>query len=163
MTGIVATSYGLNHNKAYAGMVADGELANIVSKLNAGDTTIKYGKGVFRNGETNAELPSSTSSAADFVGVAVRELNRSYADGQVFGAVPHKDFSAITVGVIWVVAAEAVTLNAPAFVRTGATGNGDFAMAEGAGATLAVAIPNAKFVSAGSAGDLVKLSIVVGG
>lgn len=163
MTGIVMTSYGLNHDKAYAGMVADGELANIISKLNVSDVTIKYGKAVVRDGETGARYPADDGTADKFVGVAVRELNRSYADGQVFGAVPHKDFSVITAGVIWVTAAETVTLGAPAFFRVGATGNGDFAMAEGAGATLAVAIPNAKFVSAGNAGDLVKLSIVVGG
>lgn len=163
MTGIVATSYDLNHNPAYVGMVADGELANIISKLNSTDVTIGYGKAVFRDGETAAILPTDASAAADFVGVAVRELNRSYMNGQTFGAVPHKDYSVLTVGAIWVTAAEAVTIGAPAFVRVGATGQGDFAAAAGADDTLAVAIPNAKFVTAGAAGSLVKLSIVVGG
>jgi len=163
MTGIVATSYGLNHGSAYAGMVADGELANIISKLNVSDVTIKYGKAVVRDGEGGARYPADDGIDDKFVGVAVRELNRSYMNGQVFGAVPHKDFSVLTVGVIYVTAAEAVQVGDPAFFRVGATGTGDFAASAGAGATLAVAIPNAKFVSSANAGDLVKLSIVVGG
>lgn len=163
MAGIIATSYGLNHNPAYAGMVADGELANIISKLNVSDVVIRYGAAVIRDGETGARYPADDGIPNSFVGVAVRELNRSYMDGQVFGAVSKKDFSVMTVGVIWVRAAEAVTLNAPAFYRVGDDGLGDFAMAAGAGDTLAIAIPNAKFVTAGAAGSLVKLSIVVGG
>lgn len=163
MAGILATSYGLNHNKAFLGMVADGELANIISKLNTSDVNIRYGAAVVRDGEGGAKYPADDGVNDKFVGVAVRELNRSYMDGQTFGAVAHKDFSVMTVGVIWVRAAESVTLGAPAFFRTGTTGNGDFAMAAGTGATIAVAIPNAKFVSSGAAGDLVKLSIVVGG
>lgn len=163
MAGILATSYGLNHGKAFAGMVADGELSNIISKLNTSDVTIPYGKAVFRDGEDAAILPTDASTAGQFVGVAVRELNRAYMDGQAFGAVPHKDFSVLTAGVIWVTAAEAVTVGAPAFVRVGDTGTGDFAAAAGADDTLAVAIPNAKFVSAGAAGSLVKISLVVGG
>lgn len=163
MTGIVATSYGLNHNPAYAGMVADGELANIISKLNDSTVTIRYGAAVVRSGEGTARYPTAASTSGDFIGVAVRELNRSYMDGQTFGAVPAKDFSVLTAGVIYVVAAEAVTVGAPAFFRVGSDGNGNFAASAGADDTLAVAIPNAKFVSAGAAGSLVKLSIVVGG
>lgn len=163
MAGIIASTYELNHAKAYAGMVADNELSNIISKLNPTDDTIPYGKAVFAINENEAGLPTDASTADEFVGVAVRELNRAYMDNQAFGAVPNKDFSVLTVGVIWVTAAEAVTARAPAFVRVGSTGTGDFAAAAGADATLAVAIPNAKFVSDAAAGELVKLSIVVGG
>ena len=46
MTGIVQATYGLNHNPAFVGMVADDQLSNIVSKLNNDTVTIGYGKAV---------------------------------------------------------------------------------------------------------------------
>lgn len=160
---INAASYSLNHGAAFKGMVADGELANIISKLNTDTVVIPYGKAVVRDGDGAAKLPVAGSVAANFVGVAVRELNRSYQATEAFGAVVAKDFSVLTAGVIWVTALEAVASGDPAFVRVGATGTGDFAKSAGADATLSVAIPGAKFVSTGAAGTLVKLSIVVGG
>lgn len=48
---ITATSYGLNHDAAFTGMVADGQVANIVSKINDDTATVAYGKGVVRSGE----------------------------------------------------------------------------------------------------------------
>ena len=163
MTGIVRTSYSLNHDKAFAGMVADGQLANIVSKLNKQSTNIAYGKAIFRDGETAGKLPTPASVAADFVGVAVRELNRAYTNADIFGAVTNKDFSVLTTGAIWVTAAEAVTYGTPVFVRVGATGTGNFAAAVGAAGTLAVQIPGAVYLTSGASGDLVKVSFVIGG
>lgn len=160
---INAASYSLNHGKAFQGMVADGELANIISKLNTDTVTIGYGKAVVRDGDNAAKLPVAGSGAGNFVGVAVRELNRSYLDSATFGAVVAKDFSVLTAGVIWVTALEAVVSGDPAFFRVGSTGTGDFSKSAGAAETLSVAIPGAKFVSSGAAGTLVKLSIVVGG
>lgn len=160
---IVASSYSINHNKAFAGQVADGQLANIISKLNTSGVNIAFGKAVFRDGETGAKAAAPTNVAADFVGVAVRELNRAYADGAVFGAVPKKDFSVLTAGPIWVKAAETVAAGDPVFARVGATNQGDFAKAAGADGTLAVQVAGAKFVTGGNAGDLVQISLVVGG
>jgi len=166
MTGIVQATYGLNHNPAFVGMVADDQVCNIVSKLNNDTAIIGYGKAVVADAadaEQGAKLPTSASVAADFIGVAVRELNRSYLATDTFGAVTDKDFSVITVGTIWVIAAEAVNARDPAFFRVGATGLGDFAKSAGTGATAAVAIPGAKFLTGGAAGSIVKLSFVVGG
>lgn len=163
MTGILTTAYGLNHGPAWAGMVADGQLDNAVSKLNNDTVTIPYGKGVVADGETGAKLPTSASVAGDFVGVALRELNRSYTAADTFGAVMDKDFSVLTVGTIWVTVAEAVVARDPVFLRVGATQLGDFCKSAGSAATLSVQIPNAKFLTAASAGGLAKISIVVGG
>lgn len=166
MTGIVQAAYGLNHNPAFVGQVADDQTANIVSKLNNDTVTIPYGKGVVADASDltqGAKLATSGSVAADFIGVAVRELNRAYQTTDTFGAPVDKDFSVMTVGAIWVKAAEAVTARAPAFLRVGATNQGDFGVAAGTGATLSVALPNAKFLTGGAAGDLVKISFVVGG
>ncbi len=164
MTGIVQASYGLNHGPAWVGMIADGQLSNVVSKINNDTVTIQYGKAVVRDGTAGgAKLPVAGSVTADIIGVAVRELNRAYTDGSTFGAVIDKDFSVMTVGTIWVTVAEAVAINDPAFVRVGATQTGDFCKTAGTGATLAVAMTGAKFLTAATAGNLAKLSIVVGG
>lgn len=161
----VQTTYATEHARAYAGQIADMQLANIVSKLNAEvSATIPYGKGVVRSGEGGAILPVAGSVAADFVGVAVRELNRAYADGDTFGAPVDMDLSVMTAGAIWVRAAEdGIAAGQPAFLRVGATNTGDFANDAGAAGTLSVAIPNAKFLSAGDEGDLVLLSLAIGG
>jgi hypothetical protein len=163
MTGILATSYSLNHGPAFAGMVADGQLNNIISKLNVDTAIIAYGKGVVRDGEGGAKLPLAGSLAGDFLGVAVRELNRSYKDGDTFGAVQDKDFSVLTVGTVWVKALETVVAGDKVFVRVGATGTGDFCKTAGASATLSVEIPNAKFLTGAAANGLAKVSFVVGG
>lgn len=160
---ITATSYGLNHDAAFTGMVADGQVANIVSKINDDTATVAYGKGVVRNGEKGFLAATSTSVAADFVGVLVRELNRSYADGATFGAPVDRPASVLTAGVIWVTTATAVSVGDAAYLRVGATQTGDFANAAGTGATLSVAIPGAKFLTAAASGGLAKLSLVVGG
>lgn len=160
---ITATSYGLNHDAAFTGMVADGQVANIVSKINDDTATVAYGKGVVRNGEKGFLAATSASVAADFVGVLVRELNRSYADGATFGAPVDRPASVLTAGVIWVTVATDVAVGDAAYLRVGATSTGDFANAEGADATLSVAISGAKFLTAAASGGLAKLSLVVGG
>ena len=160
---ITATSYGLNHDAAFTGMVADGQVANIVSKINDDTATVAYGKGVVRRGEKGFKAATASSTADDFVGVLVRELNRSYADGATFGAPVDRPASVLTAGVIWVTVAEAVTVGDAAFLRVGATQTGDFAKTAGESATLSVAIPGAKFLTTAIAGGLAKLSLVVGG
>lgn len=160
---ITATSYGLNHDAAFTGMVADGQVANIVSKINDDTVTVAYGKGVVRSGEKGFKAATSASTADQFVGVLVRELNRSYADGATFGAPIGRPASVLTAGVIWVTVAEAVAVGDAAFLRVGATQTGDFAKTAGESATLSVAIPGAKFLTAATAGGLAKLSLVVGG
>lgn len=160
---ITATSYGLNHDVAFTGMVADGQVANIVSKINDDTATVAYGKGVVRNGEKGFKAATASSTADDFVGVLVRELNRSYADGATFGAPVDRPASVLTAGVIWVTVATAVAVGEAAYLRVGGTQTGDFANAADTDATLSVAIPGAKFLTAAASGGLAKLSLVVGG
>ena len=83
---ITSTGYGLNHGNAFAGMVADDQVSNIVTKTNITATTVPYGKGVVRDTTNNTEtgigtIAAATTTAAMFVGVAVRELNRAYNTG----------------------------------------------------------------------------------
>ena len=52
----------INHGVAYAGMLADGEVSNGVSKVNKGTANIAYGLGVVSDGDDGAKLPVSTST-----------------------------------------------------------------------------------------------------
>ncbi|MGB5803635.1 MAG: hypothetical protein WBH21_06430, partial [Vibrio anguillarum] len=58
---------------------------------------------------------------------------------------------------------DTVAKDAPVYLRVGATGAGDFSGIVGTGATLGVLIAGAKFLTAGDAGDLVKISLGLGG
>lgn len=153
----------IDHGKWYKGMIVDGQLHNAVSRLNKSGSTIPYGSGVVSDGAGAAELPGDSSTAAQFNGVAVYELNRAYADDDTFGAPDAYDMTVLTVGTIVVEVLDTVTVDSPVYLRVGATGRGDFSGIAGTGVTAGVLIPNAKFKSAGGAGDLVELSLVVGG
>lgn len=161
---VVQTTYAIDHGEAYAGMLADQQLVNITSKLNASGSTIEYGKAVATDTDAGkSRLVATGDSALDFNGVVMRELNRAYADGATFGAPDGRDMSVITEGVVWVVAAEAVAVDDQAYMRVGTTSQGDWSNAAGAGVTESILIPGAKFLTAGAQGDLVKLSLGLGG
>jgi len=163
----VQTTYNTEHAAAYAGMPADGQLCNTVSRLNASGATIAYGLGVVTDTTVTtsdaATVPTGASTAAQFNGVVMREVNRAYADGETFGALNERDMTVINQGVVWVEVLDTVAKDAPVYLRVGATGNGKFSGVVGSGATLGVLIPDAKFVSGGEAGDLVKISLGLGG
>ena len=159
----VQTSYSTDHAALYKGQIVDGQLLNSVSRLNKSGATIPYGQGVVSDGKGAATLPGDASTAAQFNGVVMRETNRAYADGDTFGAPDERDMTVVTLGVIAVELLDTVTLDSPVYLRVGATGRGDFSGIVGTGVTLGVLVPNAKFKSAGGAGDLVELSLTVGG
>lgn len=161
MTVQSATSYSTTHGAAYAGMLADQQLYNTVSKLNKSTTvTIPFGRGVVTDGDDGAKLPVSGSTAAQFVGITMRELTRAYREGDVFGAVPVRDFAVITQGVVWVPAAVTVAKDDPVYM---VLADGTFSNVEGASATLAVLVNDAKWVSSAAAGVLAKISLGIGG
>lgn len=161
MTVQSATSYSTTHGAAYAGMLADQQLYNTVSKLNKSTTvTIPFGRGVVTDGDDGAKLPVSGSTAAQFVGITMRELTRAYREGDVFGAVPVRDFAVITQGVVWVPAAVTVAKDDPVYM---VLADGTFSNVEGASATLAVLVNDAKWVSSAATGVLAKISLGIGG
>ena len=61
----VQTSYSTTHAAAYAGMLADGEVNNNVSKLNGTDAVIPFGLGVIGSGEQEMALPDAGSTGSD--------------------------------------------------------------------------------------------------
>ena len=156
----------INHGIAYAGMAADGQTSNDVFKLNTGSVNIPYGYGVVSDGDTGAVIPTSTSTAADFVGIVKRELNRAYTATEVFGAQIDRDMTVRTAGVIYATARVAVEKDDPVYLVVGngtGTNQGQFSNVIGAAATLGVLIPGAKWVSSAGAGALAKISLVIGG
>ena len=159
----VQTTYALEHGEAYKGMVADIQICNTISKLNKGATNIPFGQGVVTDGEDGAKLPTSGSVAKDFNGVAVYELNRAINDGDTLGAVPDFDYTVATVGPVWVEVLDTVAKDDPVYLRVGATGLGDFSGIVGTGVTLGILLPNVKFLTGATAGNLAKISLVAGG
>lgn len=156
----VQTSYTRYMPEAIVGMKATMEAYNTVSKLNKTAAIIPFGRAVFTDGDDGMTLPSSTSTAAQFIGITFRELTRAYTDAQIasgYGAVPDYDNTVMTMGTIWVAPAVAVAKdNAVYVVRA----NGTFTNVAG---TDNILVPNAKFVSTAAAGALAKISLVIGG
>ena len=164
----VQTSYAINHNKAYAGLAVTFEPNALFSKLNKGTTTIPYGKGVVSDGENAARLPIITDTdALAFNGVLFRELNRVVAGGENGGAVPDRDATVLSHGVIWVYARATVVKDNPVYLITDDTSDpdyaGDFDNVASAGDRTALLIPGAKFMTGGATGDLVQISLGIGG
>lgn len=163
----VQTAYSTEHAVAYAGMAADLELLNTISKLNKGAATIPYGSGVFTDGEDGAALPTGAETEAQFNGVAMYEINRAMSDADIAagltGAPANRDYTVITHGVVWVTVLDTVAKDDDVFVRVGSTDPGEFSGIVGTGVTLGRQLTNAKFLTGGVAGELVKISLGLGG
>jgi hypothetical protein len=156
----VQTSYSRYYGEAFEGQKADMEAYNTVSKLNKGTAVIPFGRAVFTDGDDGMKLPVTGSTAAQFIGVTMRELTRAYTTAQAtggIGAVPAYDSTVLTMGVIWVRPAVAVVKDDPVYV---VLADGTFSNVAG---TTNVLVPNAQFVSTAAAGALAKISLVVGG
>lgn len=158
----------INHNTAYAGMIADGQLSNRVSKLNKTDALIKAGLGLFSDGDDAAKLPEATSAEDTFVGFVVREIDRTISITGDGADNIKRDMTILTVGTMWVEASVAVAKDDPVFVIVGdGTANnaslGKVSNVVGAGATTAIEISGAKFISSADAGKLAKISLKIGG
>jgi hypothetical protein len=159
----VQTTYSIDHNVAYAGMVFTLQPWNGVSRLNKGTAVIPYGKGVVTDGEDGSKLPTAASTAAEYNGVVMYELNRAQQDGNVAGGVPGQDMTVVPFGAVYVKVLDTVVKDAPVYLRVGATNPGDFSGIVGSGATLGVLLPGVKFLTGGAAGQLVLISQNIGG
>lgn len=159
----VQTTYSVYHGEKYAGAVNATNPYGDTSKLNADTVTIPFGYGVVSDGEGGMVLPTSGSTAAEFIGIVMRELNRAYQDGETFGAQVGRTHSVVTFGKVAGVAGETVAKDEPVFLGVGADVAGKLMNAAGSGATLAIAITGAKFLEAGGDGDAVWIALGIGG
>ena len=140
----ITKTVGLVHDKAYAGMVADLQLANRVSKLNTTDAVIPFGAPV--QADTDAGSMKPLASGGTAVGVVVRELVDVTYPNQPHGVNVGKTGTVLTDGVIWVKAYEAVTAGGDVFGGVGTDVKGYFCAAAGSAGTEAVQIANAKYL-----------------
>lgn len=158
----ITKTVALVHDKAYAGMVADLQLANRVSRFNATSAVIPFGTAV--QADTDAGSMKPIASGGTAIGVLVRELVDVTNPGSEQGVNVGKTGTVLTDGVIWVKAYEAVTVGENVFAGVGAAVKGYFCAAEGSDGTEAVQITGAKYLDAASAkGDLVRIKITIGG
>ena len=159
----VQTTYSVYHGAKYAGAVNSVNPYGSVSKLNTDAATVPFGYGVVSDGSGGMELPTSGSTAAEFIGISMRELNRAYADGETFGAPVGRDGTVVTFGHVAGVAGEAVVEADAVYLGVGSAVAGKFMNSAGTGTTLAVLISNAKFTESGAEDDAVWISIGIGG
>lgn len=150
----VQNSYSVYHGEKYAGQVVN--LIDSVSRYNGTGAAIPFGYAVVSDGAGKSKLPTATDTELTFDGIAMRELNRAYGDGEAFGAVDGQDFTVITAaGKVAVVAGATVGLNDAVYFGVGADVAGKFTNVAGTGATASVLISKAKFLEAGDVGDIV--------
>lgn len=146
----------LYHAPAFKGQVADLQLSNRVSKLNKGTETLLAGVAVQADG---ADAVKAMSTGGVCIGIVVRELENVGPLGIAQG----RTGTVMTMGSIWVEAGEAVVAGDAAFAGVGADVLGTFTKSAGEAGTEAVAVPGAKFQSDAAKGQLVRLSLNIGG
>ncbi len=139
----VQTTYSVYHAEKYAGAVNSVNPYGTTSKLNVDTVNIPYGYGVVSDGDGNMELPTATSTASEFIGIVMRELNRGYGDSETFGATVKRDGTVVTFGRVAGVAGASVSEGDAVYLGVGADVAGKFTDTAGTGTTLAVAISNA--------------------
>lgn len=123
----------IDHEKGYAGQIVDLQLHNKISITN--DTEEVWGYGT----------PVNYPGTEEFAGLIVRTItDANYNEELGAGVYPKRTATVMTDGVMWVVADKEVEVGTPYTVGE-------------------VEIPNAKYVSAGAVGELVKVKLTIGG
>ena len=150
----------IDHGFAYAGMVADNQLENAISKLNKGTDAIAAGLGVVSDGDDGAAIPDLNAGDSDFVGIVKRELNRAVLEGAEDGDNAQRDMTVVTTGVVWVEVVVTVAKDEPAYLVIDGDDAGKFSNVSGVDT---IEIANAKWVSSADAGALAKVSLGLGG
>jgi len=128
----------------YAGMIAEGQQVKDVTSKRVTTAVVPFGRAVGRDGTTPG---TCRLGGVGFEGIAIADKSRAddeYVVGEMAGVLRK--------GTVWVVADGAVTIAGPVTftVATGVIGARTVA-------TGIVAIPGAKFETAGADGDLVRV------
>lgn len=113
---VVQDTYLDNLAPAYAGMVANGETSNRISRTAEVAAGIGFGKVVFR-GAGDHGCTTDQTGAPQVLGITIAHEALGQLPGQDADEyVQYDDVAIMTLGVIWVVAGEAVTDGAQAYV-----------------------------------------------
>lgn len=150
----------LKHDPAFAGQIGGMEVANKISKVNTSTVSIPYGLGVVRDGQDGFKLPTTTTVAADFLGVPERAYQDITLDGEEFGTRPKHYASVVTMGTIWVKVSEDVAAGDAACLCIKSGSEGTFCKT--AKDSEAIAIP-AVFREGAAEGGLALIAFRIGG
>ncbi len=146
----------INHDPAFVGQIADLQVSNLVSKLNATNATLPCGTAVQADGDEGAK---PVESGGKPIGVVTRELVN---DGEL-GIKPGRTGDVMTLGVIWVVAGEAVSKGDAVYAGVGTNVKGKFTKTAGSGVTEAVVVADAEWLDTTAKDGLGRISIRIGG
>ena len=153
----VQGGYTLNHGIAYAGMLADAQENNTVTRLNKTSAAIPFGRFVADDGFDGMKLPGTGDAIA---GVTRRVLEHATPATGAFAIQQDADGGVVTFGSIWVEATEPFA--AGDLVEAVTTAGADQGKASVAAAPTD-AVPNTVVVGYDAEKQLVQVSIRVGG
>jgi hypothetical protein len=146
---IVQDTYAGAPAPGYAGMVANGETGNRISRTVEDAGGIGFGKAVW---QASGEHGCSATVAGDFLGVTIADHALALVPGGSADTVPQgREIGVMDEGVIWVIAGSSTTDRAPAYV----TASGQFTTVSSSN----TAIP-AKFLDTVANGAPVRLRVV---
>ena len=152
--------WSINTGEAYAGEQYGLATTNSQRLTYSTDAEMSaYGLAVVQGAKSNT-IKVGLTEKGSILGITMRELTRAYTDAQIaggIGALPARDNTVMTMGVIWVSPAVAVAKDDPVYV---VKESGLFTNVAG---TDNILISNAKFVSTAVAGARAKISLVIGG
>lgn len=144
----IQTTYGATIAPAVAGMIANMETANVVSRTLEDATALGFGKAAFQGAGDDGV--TATPAANKFRGISVLDPTLAPASADAFQR--YDSIGLIEKGVIWVTAGATIaTAHVPVYV----TSAGAFTDVP----TSNALIPNATFESTGASGALVKVRI----
>jgi hypothetical protein len=115
----IQTTYDAQRPVGYAGMIANGETSNRISRTVEDATAIGFGKAVFRGAGDHGV---TATPSANLMGITIANYAAPPVQATGVQADSYPQYSTagiLTQGVIWVVAGEAVTDGAQAYVTSG--------------------------------------------
>lgn len=112
------TTYGTDLPVGFAGMVANGETSNRISRTVEDAAGIEFGKAVFRG--TGENGCTATPTAGQFLGITIASSTLPFVAGQDADKYPRYEAANIlSAGPIFVIAGEDVTAGAQAYATAG--------------------------------------------
>lgn len=146
---VVQDTFAAAPAKGYAGMVANGETSNRISRTIEDAAGIAFGKAAFRGSGDHGVTATPTAGA--FMGVTIADHGIVPLPGGVAADVfpQYASVGLLTLGAIYVVAGEAVTDGAAVYVTAG----GAFVDTVGAN----IALPGFVFDETAANGEIVRI------
>lgn len=114
---VVNQTYADSIAKGYAGMVANGEVSNRISRTNEAAAVLPFGRAAFRGTGDHGCVPT-VGTAATFLGFAIANyIPQPNAEGVQLDSYPqYASVPIMTQGVLWVTVAEDVTDGAQVYI-----------------------------------------------